>query len=205
MIHTFAQGSDEWKQYKLGKVSASKIADLMAQTRSGWGASRANYMADLIVERLTNQVQDGYMNAEMQWGIDKEPEALAAYEFLNDCKVQQVGFVDHPFIKLAGASPDGLVGDGMVEFKCPKTATHIEYLLSKTVPDKYMKQMHWQMACYPEAQWCDFMSYDPRLPEDLRRFIKRVPRDAKVISELEISVTIFQKELDEKIEQLLKL
>src|SRR5689334_1396302 len=132
------QGTPEWHAQRLGKVTASRLSDALAKTKNGWGASRANYMAQLAAERLTGQPQESFTNAAMQWGVDTEPHARAAYEFHTDATVEPVGFVDHPVIEMTGASPDGLVGaDGLVEIKCPNTATHIETLLGSSAPSKY--------------------------------------------------------------------
>ena len=199
------QGTPEWFAQRLGKVTASRVADVIAKTKTGYSTSRENYMAQLICERMTKTVAESYTNAAMQWGTDNEPLARAAYEALNDILVDEVAMISHPTIESAGASPDGLVGDdGLVEIKCPNTATHIDTLLSQSVPGKYVTQMQWQMAC-TGRKWCDFVSFDPRMPEDLRMFIKRVARDDKLIAELESEVVKFLKELDEKIEKLNKL
>jgi len=199
------QGSPEWFAIRAGKVTASRMADLTATTRNGYGASRANYMAQLIAERLTGVPQDSYTNAAMQWGTEQEPLARAAYSFHRDAEVTEVGFILHPKIAESGASPDGTVGDvGLVEIKCPNTATHIDTLLSGSVPEKYVKQMQWQMACADRA-WCDFASFDPRMPERLRLFVKRIERDDKMIADLEAEVVKFLAELNEKIIQLEKV
>lgn len=196
------QGSAEWKALRLGKVTASRVADLIAKTKSGWGASRANYMADLIAERLTGEPTASFTNAAMQWGTEKEPDARAAYEFRTDSEIALVSFVAHPQIADSGASPDALIGaDGMVEFKCPNTATHIETLLNKSVPGKYVTQIQWQMAC-TGRMWCDFVSFDPRMPEIMRLFIKRVPRDNAMIASLEKDVREFLAEMDTKLAAL---
>lgn len=137
------------------------------------GASRANYAAQLVCERLTGEKAETYTNAAMQWGTDTEPHARAAYEFRTDNAVELVGFIDHPRIAMSGASPDGLVGaDGMVEIKCPASSTHIETLLGSTIPERYRLQMTWQLAC-TERRFCDFVSFDPRLPEHMRMFVQR--------------------------------
>lgn len=199
------QSSPEWWEARIGKVTASRIADLTARTKSGWGAGRANYMAELIAERLTGKAAESYTNAAMQHGIDTEPEAKAAYEFYRDISVGEGGFVLHPNIFASGASPDGFVGeDGLIEIKCPNTATHLDTLQSQEAPEKYIKQIHWQMACAGRA-WCDFVSYDPRLPENMRLFIKRVPRDDIMVANLEKEVREFLAELDAKIAALQKL
>lgn len=196
------QGTPEWFAARLGNVTASRVADVIAKTKSGYSASRDNYMAQLICERMTNTVAESYTNAAMQWGTETEPLARAAYESYADVLVDQVGYVPHPAINRAGASPDSLVGaDGLLEIKCPNTATHIETLLSETVPTKYITQMQWQMAC-TGRQWCDFVSFDPRLPNGLQLFVKRVDASIEYITTLEEEVEKFLIELDNKIFKL---
>ena len=196
------QGSEEWHTARLGRVTASRVADVIARTKSGPSASRANYMAELVAERLTGARGETFTNAAMQWGTDNEAEARMAYEFRTDATVEQVGFILHPTIDMAGASPDGLVlTDGLVEIKCPNTATHIETLLTGSIPGKYETQMLWQMACTGRA-WCDFASFDPRLPEEMRLFVKRFDRDDKRISEMEEQVREFLFELDTTVRRL---
>lgn len=196
------QGSPEWFAARLGKVTASRVADVIAKTKTGWGASRTNYAAELVAERLTGASAEKFSNAAMAWGTEKEPDARAAYEFYSDATVDLVGFVSHPTIRDAGASPDGRVGaEGLVEIKCPNTATHIETLLGGSVPSKYITQMQWQMAC-EGRQWCDFVSYDPRLPESMSLFVKRVERDADMVAMLEKEVAAFLREVDETVAQL---
>ena len=198
----FEQGSQEWLLERCGKVTASRIADLMATTRSGYAASRDNYKAQLVAERLTGCVTPGFTNAAMIHGTETEPEARRAYEFFVDRDVQQVGFIPHPVIEMSGASPDGLVGDdGLLELKCPNTATHIETLLTGRIPDKYHKQMQFQMAC-TGREWCDFASYDNRMPERMRLFVKRVERSAEDIGEIEGEVLTFLAEIDETVARL---
>jgi len=205
MIEMIEQRTDAWFEARIGKVTASKVADVIAKTKSGYSATRDNYMAQLICERLTGQRGESFTNAAMQHGTDTEPLARAAYEALKDVLVDEVGFVPHPSIDMAGASPDGLVGDdGLLEIKCPNTATHIETLMSKTVPGKYNTQMQFQMAC-TGRQWCDFVSFDNRLPEVFQLFVKRVPRDDEFIKQMEDEVVKFLNELDIKIAQLMEL
>jgi len=190
------QGSAEWKALRAGKVTASRVADVVARTKTGWGASRANYAAQLVAERLTGEVAESYTNSAMQWGTEHEPDARIAYEFRTDATVQEVGFVPHPTIEKSGASPDGLIGDdGMVEIKCPNTATHIDTLLNPDVDTKYVLQMQWQMAC-TGRQWCDFVTFDPRLPEAMRLLVIRVNRDDVQIAALEKQVREFLAEVD---------
>jgi putative phage-type endonuclease len=196
------QRTAEWHEARLGKATASRIADIIAKTKTGYSTSRANYMAELICERLTGMQGASYSNAAMAWGVETEPMARAAYEGAVGSLVLETGFVPHASITMAGASPDGLVGDdGLVEIKGPMTATHIDTLLGQSVPNKYVTQMQWQMAC-TGREWCDFVSFDPRMPKNMQLFIKRVQRDPKVIANLEEEVFTFLKELDEKIVQL---
>ena len=198
------QRTDDWFAARLGKVTASRVADVVAKTKSGYSASRDNYMADLIVERLTGQKAAGFSSAAMEWGVEQEPNARAAYSARTGELVEEVGFIDHPAIAMSGASPDGSVNEGCVEFKCPNTATHLEYLLAGKPPEKYVTQMQWQMACTGRP-WCDFVSYDPRLPEHLQMLIVRITRDVKRIAELEDEVRKFLAELDEKVTKLKEL
>lgn len=199
------QGSPEWHALRCGKVTASRIADMMAKTKTGWGASRANYKAQLVAERLTGIVAEGYTNAAMEWGKEKEAEARAAYGFSITHPVEVIDFVTHPEIAMSGASPDALVSwDGLVEIKCPNTATHIETLLGGTVPGKYVMQMQWQMACTRRA-WCDFTSFDPRMPEDMRLFVRRLARDDGQIAEITKEVRAFLAEIDATVAQLTKM
>lgn len=196
------QRSPEWYAARLGHVTASRVADIVAKTKTGYGTSRANYMAELICERLTGMQGASYASAAMQWGTETEPMARAAYEAKVGSLVIETGFVPHGSIPMAGASPDGLIGDdGLVEVKCPITATHIDTLLGQSVPGRYITQMQWQMAC-TGRKWCDFVSYDPRMPEKMQLFIKRIDRDTAAIAELEGEVVNFINELDRKIAQL---
>jgi putative phage-type endonuclease len=196
------QGSPEWFAERLGKVTASRISDMMAKTKTGWGASRANYAAQLVAERLSGTQSETFTNAAMKWGTEMEPEARSAYAFYADCAVREVGFISHPSIPMAGASPDGHIGDdGSVEIKCPETKTHIETLLGGAIPSKYILQMQWQMAC-SGRQWCDFASYDPRMPEHMRLFVRRLARDNATIASLEAEVRTFLKEVDAQVLEL---
>lgn len=196
------QRSDEWFNARLGNVTASRVADLMAKTKTGPSASRANYMAQLITERLTQTVAEGFSSSAMQWGTDTEPQARMAYELLTGSVVAETGFVPHPTIEGFGASPDGLVGDlGLIEIKCPNSATHIDTLLSEKVPSKYITQMQVQMMC-TEREWCDFVSFDPRLPGDMNFWTSRVWADHKHQKEIETEVSAFLAEMEEKIMKL---
>ena len=189
------QGSPEWFAQRCGKATASKIADIIATTKSGPSASRKNYLAQLVAERLTGTVAESYTNGAMQWGKDTEAQARDAYAFLKGLDVEPAPFVDHPNIAMSGASPDGFIGsDGLLEIKCPFTATHIDTILTGKIDSKYITQMQWQLACTGRA-FCDFVSYDPRMPEHLAIWVKRVPRDDAMIEELEGAVRAFLAEV----------
>ena len=196
------QGSEAWALARCGKATASRMGDLMARTKSGWGASRANYAAELVAERLTGRPAERYSNAAMAWGTEKEPEARALYEFLHNCEVRTVGLVTHPKIEHSLASPDGLVGDdGLVEIKAPNTSTHIATLLGSGIDGRYLLQMAWQMAC-TGRQWVDFVSYDPRLPPEMQIHVTRMHRDDDAIVAVEREVAIFLQEVEETVDKL---
>lgn len=196
------QRSPEWFAARCGKATASRIADIVARTKSGPAASRMNYEAQLIAERLTGCVEAGFTNAAMQWGTDKEGEARDAYSFRYDVDVEECGFIIHPGVPMAGASPDGLIGTpGLVEIKAPNTATHIATLEAGKVPSRYLTQIYWQMAC-TGREWCDFVSYDPRMPESMRLFVQRVERDDTEITRLETEVMTFLADVTRKVELL---
>lgn len=205
-IVDFPQGTAEWLAARAGKVTASRMADVVAKIKTGEAAARRDYRAQLVAEILTGTPQeDSYINAEMQWGIDQEELARSAYEVHSKVLVDQVGLILHPSIDRAAASPDGLVGaDGMVEIKCPKTATHLQYLMDGQVPSKYEPQMHWQLAC-AEREWCDFVSYDPRLPSHLQLFTKRLQRNPERVNELEREVNAFLADVDKMLETVKRL
>lgn len=197
------QGSPEWFALRVGLVTASRLNDVMSTLKSGGeAATRKNYRAQLVAERLTGAKAESFTNGAMQWGIDNEPLARASYEVLHGIDVEQVGFIKHPVIEWTGASPDGLIGDdGLIEIKCPNTATHIDYLLAGVVPSDYKNQMLWQMEC-SGRKWCDFVSFDPRMPEDMQLFVIRYHRDEERLKELREGVVKF---LDEVNEMLVKL
>jgi putative phage-type endonuclease len=202
MIEKVEQGTPEWFAARLGNVTASRVADVIAKTKSGYAASRDNYMAQLICERMTNTVAESFSSPAMQWGTETEPLARAAYESLADVLVDEVGYIAHPTIERAGASPDGLIGlFGLLEIKCPNTATHIDTLISEKVPTKYITQVQWQMSCTGRT-WADFVSFDPRLPSGLQMFVKRVEFDAEYVAMLKEEVIKFLAELDAKISKL---
>lgn len=204
-MNDIEQGTEEWFAIRCGKVTASRIADIIATTKSGYSASRANYEAQLICEILTGKPAESFTNAAMAWGTETEPLARAQYELKTGNMVNQIGFVVHPKIEQAGASPDGLVdNDGLIEIKCPNTSTHLDTLLSQKVPSKYITQMTWQMLC-TGRKWCDFVSYDPRLPDNLQLFIQRIELDEEYGKKLESEIKEFLEEVNEKVEKLRKI
>jgi len=196
------QRSSEWFEARLGRVTASRTADVCARTQKGWGAARKAYMHDLAVERLSGEHIASGTGAARRWGQDIEPEAKIAYEFYRDATIVEVGFIPHPSIAETGASPDGLVGDdGLVEFKCPTVSVHLDTLDKEEIAQEYVLQMQWQMCC-TGRKWCDFVSYDPRFPEAMRLYVRRVMRDDILIAALEKDVTDFLTELRETVHRL---
>jgi putative phage-type endonuclease len=196
------QRTDEWYAARLGKVTASRISDVLSKGKTGESASKATYRAELIAERLTGERAQNFVSAAMIWGNEYEPMARSAYELETGLIVTEVGFIDHPTVPMSGASPDGLVGDdGLVEIKCPGTKTHIDLLLNKIIPSKYIGQMQWQMACTGRA-WADFVSFDPRMPEHLMIEVIRVARDQSFIDECITAVSAFLNDIAESINLL---
>lgn len=203
-MDNIVQGSPEWLALRAGKVTASRVADVIAKTKTGVSASRAKYAGDLIAERLTGKPAERFTNGAMAWGTEQEPNARKAYEFYRDTDVTEVAFVVHPTIGDSGASPDGLVGDdGLIEIKCPETHTHIKTLRGKTVPGDYVTQIMWQLAC-TGRKWCDFVSFDPRMPGSMQFFCQRVQRDDAMIADLEREVVAFLNEVRGTVAELLR-
>ena len=205
MSEEVIQGTEEWKMLRLGKVTASRVKDIIATTKTGYSTSRDKYMTQLLLERLTNTVAESYTNDAMNWGVEQEPFARAAYESKMGVLVDQIAFVNHPTIEMAGASPDGLIfeGGGLVELKCPMSHTHLESILGG-VDDQYKAQVQWQMAC-TGAKWTDLCSFDPRFPAELQLVIKRFERDDAYIATLEKEVIKFLGELDDKLNKVKEL
>lgn len=200
MTQDIEQRTEEWYAARCGSLGASALGDMMAKTKDGKpAASRANLRAKLVIERLTGVQEDSFKSAAMQHGIDMEDAARMAYEARTGVFVTQTGLHTHPEIKGTHASPDGLVGDeGLIEIKCPNSATHIDTLKSKKVPTKYLYQMQWQMRC-TDRLWCDFVSFDDRLPENLQMFLVRIHRDDKQIAILEDEVRKFLAEVEDDV------
>ena len=194
------QRSEEWFQARLGKVTASRVADVLAKIKSGESASRRNYKIQLVSERLTGEKQESYINQAMQDGIDREIFARDRY-VQQFGEVEEVGFVKHPTLE-AGASPDGMVGDdGILEIKCPMGSTHTETLMTQDVPSRYIPQIQFQLLC-TGRKWCDFVSYNPMFPQHLQVFVKRVEADTVYQKELESEVKQFLEEVDDVINKL---
>ena len=190
------QGTVEWHLQRLGKVTASRVSDVLSKGKSGESASRKNYRTELLVQRLTGQPGESFTNAAMEWGTATEPLARIAYEAEMGVFVDQVAFIDHPSIAQFGCSPDGLVAEGLIEIKCGNTATHIDWMLDGKPPTKHIPQMQCQMAV-TGRKWCDFVSFDPRLPDDLQLFVVRLERDQEYIKAMEAEVKKFLSEVDE--------
>lgn len=198
-MNDIIQQSQEWFKERCGKITASRLGDVMAKVDT---AKYRNYKAQLIAERLTGKVEESYTNSAMKWGTETEPLARTAYELLKNEMVEQIGFCNHPTIEMAGASPDGIVGvEGLVEIKCPNTATHIDNLMSKTIPSEYINQVQWQMECC-NRKWCDFVSFDPRMPTDLQIMVVRVNRDYDYSAKMREAVIKFNQEIEDTIQQL---
>ncbi len=196
------QQSEQWFKDRLGKVTASRLNDVVSRLKNGDESSaRANYKSQLICERLTGQIKDQFSTQDMRWGAECEAFARSSYEVEKGTIIEQIGFVPHPSIEMCGASPDGIVCDGTIEIKCLTTKNHIDVLLTQKVPDEFINQIQWQMAC-TNKNWCDFVAFDPRLPEPLQMFIQRIERDNDKIKQLEEETIIFLCEIDEKINKL---
>lgn len=205
LVEGIEQGTAEWLAMRVGIVTGSRVADVMRKlkTKNSEAAERQNYKAELVCEILTGLSAEHYITPAMQWGIDNEIFARNAYE-VEVAPIEQIGFALHSRIARFGASPDALVGsDGLAEFKCPTTATHIDYIIQGVVPPEYQPQMLAEMAC-AERQWCDFVSYDPRLPKRYQLFVRRFERDDERIKQMEAEVEKFLAEVDEQIAKLAK-
>lgn len=197
MPDTIEQRSAEWYRQRLGNATASRMYDIIDTTRTGYTAKRSSYMIELLAERLTGITQEHYVNEAMLWGIDNEDFARAAYEARNGVPVIETGYVQHPSIDHSGGSPDGLVSyGGLIEIKCPTTKTHIQFALDGLIDPKYQAQMAWYIEC-TGREWCDFVSYDPRLPENVRLIVKRYVPEPAYLEYLRVEVKKFLAELAE--------
>lgn len=202
MSDELVQGSDEWKLARVGSLGASRLQDVIAKTKTGYSASRANLMAELICERLTGKPAEKFVSQAMLHGTETEPEARDTYIFSTGNSVEQVGLIRHRTIEQSHASPDGLVGDdGMLEIKCPQPAAHLDTLLNGKIPERYITQMMWQLAC-SDRQWVDYVSYNASFPDHMRLFVHRVDRDETIIKYLESEVAAFLLEMAVKLSEL---
>lgn len=197
-ISNAIQGSEEWQLDRIGKATASRFNDILAFTRNGFGAARKNYAAELVAEILTGVRSDNYKSKSMEWGTETEPVARLQYQLVTGNEVEETGFWSHDTLP-AGASPDGLVNhDGILEIKCPNTATHIETLTTQQIPKQYIPQVQGQLWI-TEKLWCDFVSYDPRLPENAQLVVIRVSRDEQYILELQEKVEEFMLDVQKQV------
>lgn len=198
------QGSPDWHALRAGRVTGSRVADVVRRTKTGVSKMRETYKGELIAERLSGAQPESFSSGPMQWGKDNEDLARQTYSFVHGVEAQRVGFVIHPVFDWAGASPDSLAGDdGLIEIKCPNSSTQIATLLGAEIDPDYVKQMQWGMAC-AERSWCDFVSFDPRLPPEMQLHVIRVRRDEIMIAELNKAVSVFLSEVDQTIAELKK-
>lgn len=200
------QRTAQWFQARLGKVTASNVYNVLSKTAKGTPKSKyEDYKIKLMTERLTGEISQSYPTPAMQWGIEHEEEALKEYAFIYDTEVTRCGFIQHPTINMAGASPDGLIGEnGLIEVKCPQSPNHLRFFIDDNIKPEYHAQMQFQMAC-TERQWCDFISYDPRFAGDssyLRMKIKRIYRDDKQIEQINQAVEAFLAEIEQEIQRI---
>ncbi len=201
------QRTAEWFQARLGKVTASNVYNVLSKTAKGLPTSKyEDYKTKLMTERLIEEISQSYTTPAMQWGIAYEENALREYEFIYDAEVTRCGFIPHPKMKMAGASPDGLIGeDGLIEVKCPQSTTHLRFFMYDEIKPEYIAQMQFQMAC-TGRKWCDFISYNPNFvgkSTGLRMKVKRVLRDEKHIEEINKAVEIFLGEIEQEMQKIL--
>lgn len=193
------QGTTEWHEARLGRVTASRISDVMMKPTT---AGFQNYRSQLVCERLTGRPTETFTSAAMQHGTETEPQARAMYTLTTGLSVDEVGFVPHPLIGMAGASPDGLVGErGLVEIKCPQPTEHIRVLTGGAIKPGYVLQMLWQMEC-TGREWCDFVSFNPDLPDDLQLHIQRIEYDSEKAAEITGAVRSFLDSVDDTFAKL---
>ena len=201
-MEEITQGTDEWKQLRCGIITGSKIADVTQEKK---GTGYANYLAQIVCERLTGCVTETYKNAYMERGNEDEEAARCCYEYVTGNIVEQVAFIKHPTIDCFGISPDGLINDdGMVEIKRKIPAIHIDYILKNRVPPEYVKQMTAQLAC-SGRKWNDFVSYCPELPENMQLFVCRLERNEEAINAMETAVVAFNESVEKMIADLKRI
>lgn len=198
------QRTDEWYVARAGRVTASPVLKVYKKTKSGYSTQREDYKYQLIAERLVGTTISQFKSAAMQRGVEKEAEARDRYMRRTNHPVVEVGFIPHPTIDMAGASPDGLIGDdGIVEIKCPDTKQAVEVLLTDYLKDEYEAQIQWQLAC-TGRKWADYAVFDDRLPPSMQLYVRRIERDDKLIAEVEEEVRKFLSEIDADMAALAK-
>ena len=201
------QGTQQWKEARAGFVTASRLHDVLDIIKRGEGAERRKYRGEIVCEILSGQPYPQHITQEMRWGTEHEPEARGVYGLENDVIVDRVGFAIHPEIGRFGCSPDGFVGDrGMLQIKCPSTRTHLTWIREGRIPLEHASQLIGELSCNRDRDWIDFMSYDPRLPDPFRTFVRRFERAGRenLILGIESVVEQFNAEIDAEIEQLRK-
>jgi hypothetical protein len=200
------QRSEGWRQARVGRLTGSRAGDMLARIKSGEAAARRNLRVQLVLERLTNTPQEsGYVSADMQYGIDREPDAVAAYEAETGLVVEPCGFFAHDTL-LAGGSPDGVIGDldGILELKCCKSATHLEFLKSREIPAAHLAQIRHNIWI-TGAAWCDYVSFDDRFPPDLHLEIVRVTRRDVDLIAYELAASLFLSECEQELASIRRL
>jgi putative phage-type endonuclease len=200
IIRDIAQGSPEWMALRVGKIGGSRISDLLTEGRNGAESlTKRKYKNELIRERLTGRKLDTYKTPAMQRGIDLEPMARAWYEVKYNTFVDQVAIVLHPFIDGGQCSPDGVVEatNSLIEIKIPNPENHLDNILTGGKQlEQYYDQVQWQLACMPEKEFCDLVSYDPEMPDHLQGFVKRIYRDDEYIQTMQNAVIAFLSEIE---------
>jgi len=190
------QTTAAWHENRLGKVTASRVFDIMPTKTGKNPATRKKYMLELLAERITGVELDNYVSKAMEWGTQTEPLARSAYEAWTGNIVTEVGFINHPSIPSFGASPDGLVGeDGGIEIKCPTQTTHLEVMSAGKINPRYIYQMQTGMMCTGREFW-DYVDYDPRMPEFAMYYCIRIKAVPLMFQQIEIEVRLFTEELD---------
>lgn len=205
------QQSEEWLKMRIGCCTASRVGDVIKRLKrnaaSGkkgeYASARQSYLMELLCEHLTGRAAEHYVTPFMEHGTEVEPLARARYEIEMDDMVEHGGFALHESIKYFGASPDARVGEvGLAEFKCLKSENHIAIVQAGEIPEEYFPQMNAELACMPEREWVDFVSFDPRMPKGLQLFVRRHYRDRGRITEIETEVNAFLDDLATAISKL---
>ena len=200
IIRGIEQGSPEWMSLRIGKIGGSRVADVLTEGRGGAESlTKRKYKNELIRERLTGRKLDTYKTPAMQRGIDLEPMARAWYEVKYNTFVDQVAIVLHPSIEGGQCSPDGIVEatNSLIEIKIPNPENHLDNILTGGKQlEQYYDQVQWQLACMPEKEFCDLVSYDPEMPDHLQGFVKRIYRDDEYINNMQNAVIAFLSEIE---------